>query len=80
VKARDEGKGEAVSKQPPVVEEPRHPRNPPPPTHGYSRYDQERFKGKEGRSHGTEGRSHGTEGRSHDKEGRSHDTEGNHMV
>ena len=50
MKARDEGKGEAVSKQPPVVEEPRHTRNPPPPTHGYSRYDQERFRGKEGKS------------------------------
>ena len=47
VKARDEGKGEAVGK-PPQQEEPRHPRNPPAPTHGYSRYDQERFRGKEG--------------------------------
>ena len=48
MKARDEGKGEMMNKQPAVVEEPRHTRNPPPPTTGYSRYDQERFRGKEG--------------------------------
>ena len=48
MKARDEGKGEMMNKQPAVVEEPRHIRNPPPPTTGYSRYDQERFRGKEG--------------------------------
>jgi len=49
VKARDEGKGEMAAKQPAVVEEPRHTRNPPPPPTGYSRYDQERFRGKEGK-------------------------------
>lgn len=52
MKARDEGKGEMAAKQPAVVEEPRHTRNPPPPPTGYSRYDQERFRGKEGKEIG----------------------------
>ena len=49
VKARDEGRGEVAAATPPSQEEPRaRPRNPPTATHGYSRYDQERYKGKEG--------------------------------
>ena len=49
VKARDEGKGETVgSGKPQPAEEPRHQRSQAPPTHGYSRYDQEKFRGQEG--------------------------------
>ena len=42
VKARDDGKGDAVKQSQP--EEPKHQRHPPVPTHGYNRYGQERFK------------------------------------
>ena len=56
VKARDEGKGETAGGggggggggKPKPVEEPRHQRPQPPPSHGYNRYDQERFGGQEG--------------------------------
>ena len=49
VKARDEGRGETGGggKQP-VAEEPQHQRTQAPPTHGYSRYSQEKFRGQEG--------------------------------
>ena len=46
VKARDEGKASSTEQVP--QEEPKPARHPPAPTHGYSRYDQERFKGQEG--------------------------------
>ncbi|CAI8022875.1 Parafibromin [Geodia barretti] len=51
VKARDEGRGGEVGgggggKQP-VPEEPRQPQTQAPPTHGYSRYGQEKFRGQE---------------------------------
>lgn len=48
VKARDEGKANSSEQVQP--EEPKPVRHPPAPTHGYSRYDQERFKGQEGKS------------------------------
>ena len=52
MKARDEGRGGEVGgggggKQP-VPEEPRQPQTQAPPTHGYSRYGQEKFRGQEG--------------------------------
>jgi parafibromin len=48
VKARDEGEvgGGGGGKQP-VPEEPRQPQTQAPPTHGYSRYGQEKFRGQE---------------------------------
>ena len=47
MKARDEGKASATEQV--QQEEPKPVRHPPAPTHGYSRYDQERFKGQEGK-------------------------------
>ena len=47
MKARDEGKGEIGGGKPQAVEEARHQRSQAPPT-GYSRYDQEKFRGQEG--------------------------------
>ena len=46
VKARDEGKASVTEQVEP--EEPKPVRQSAAPTHGYSRYDQERFKGQEG--------------------------------
>lgn len=50
VKARDEGKGETGGggPKPKPVEEPHHQRSQPPPSHGYNRYDQEKFGRQEG--------------------------------
>ena len=47
VKARDEGKASTTEQI--QQEEPKPVRHPPAPIRGYSRYDQERFQGQEGK-------------------------------